>query len=177
MCGCALVEVPASGGFVHAVPGVLVHDQSPPALEQARDLVQSGRKVCDVMQLSTCDHRIKRARVDELLERNRLEQGALRGFGIDRCDCMASAVDSQSELTSTTADLEDRRRRKLRVDERRQIHEDRSKAGAHGITVLVRTGETVDILLDVTNVGVWMAHCHIAGHHESGMMFSFNVEE
>ena len=42
-------------------------------------------------------------------------------------------------------------------------------------TVLVRTGETVDILLDVTNVGRWMAHCHIAEHHESGMMFSFNV--
>jgi FtsP/CotA-like multicopper oxidase with cupredoxin domain len=43
-------------------------------------------------------------------------------------------------------------------------------------TVLVRTGETVDILLDVTNPGTWMAHCHIAEHHESGMMFSFNVE-
>jgi FtsP/CotA-like multicopper oxidase with cupredoxin domain len=43
-------------------------------------------------------------------------------------------------------------------------------------TVLVRTGETVDILLDVTNPGVWMAHCHIAEHHESGMMFSFNVD-
>jgi FtsP/CotA-like multicopper oxidase with cupredoxin domain len=42
-------------------------------------------------------------------------------------------------------------------------------------TVLVRAGETVDILLDVTNVGRWMAHCHIAEHHESGMMFSFNV--
>jgi FtsP/CotA-like multicopper oxidase with cupredoxin domain len=42
-------------------------------------------------------------------------------------------------------------------------------------TVLLRTGETVDILLDVTNAGVWMAHCHIAEHHESGMMFSFNV--
>jgi FtsP/CotA-like multicopper oxidase with cupredoxin domain len=42
-------------------------------------------------------------------------------------------------------------------------------------TVLVRTGETVDILLDVTNPGTWMAHCHIAEHHESGMMFSFNV--
>jgi FtsP/CotA-like multicopper oxidase with cupredoxin domain len=42
-------------------------------------------------------------------------------------------------------------------------------------TVLVRTGETVDILLDVTNEGRWMAHCHIAEHHESGMMFSFNV--
>src|SRR5919197_4124782 len=42
-------------------------------------------------------------------------------------------------------------------------------------TVLVRTGETVDILLDVTNPGRWMAHCHIAEHHESGMMLSFNV--
>ena len=29
--------------------------------------------------------------------------------------------------------------------------------------------------LDVTNPGLWMAHCHIAEHHESGMMFSFNV--
>jgi FtsP/CotA-like multicopper oxidase with cupredoxin domain len=44
-------------------------------------------------------------------------------------------------------------------------------------TVLVRTGETVDILLDLTNVGRWMAHCHIAEHHESGMMFSFEVSE
>jgi FtsP/CotA-like multicopper oxidase with cupredoxin domain len=44
-------------------------------------------------------------------------------------------------------------------------------------TVLIRTGETVDILLDVTNVGRWMAHCHIAEHHESGMMFSFDVDE
>jgi FtsP/CotA-like multicopper oxidase with cupredoxin domain len=43
-------------------------------------------------------------------------------------------------------------------------------------TVLVRTGETVDILLDVTNPGTWMAHCHIAEHHESGMMFSFKVD-
>jgi FtsP/CotA-like multicopper oxidase with cupredoxin domain len=42
-------------------------------------------------------------------------------------------------------------------------------------TVLVRTAETVDILLEVTNVGRWMAHCHIAEHHESGMMFSFEV--
>jgi FtsP/CotA-like multicopper oxidase with cupredoxin domain len=42
-------------------------------------------------------------------------------------------------------------------------------------TVLVRTGETVDIVLDVTNAGLWMAHCHIAEHHESGMMFSFEV--
>ena len=44
-------------------------------------------------------------------------------------------------------------------------------------TVLVRTGEVVDILLDVSNPGRWMAHCHIAEHHESGMMFSFDVVE
>jgi FtsP/CotA-like multicopper oxidase with cupredoxin domain len=44
-------------------------------------------------------------------------------------------------------------------------------------TALVRTGETMDIVLDVTNAGRWMAHCHIAEHHESGMMFSFEVTE
>ena len=43
-------------------------------------------------------------------------------------------------------------------------------------TVLVRTGEVVDILLEVTNPGIWMAHCHIAEHHESGMMFTFTVD-
>jgi FtsP/CotA-like multicopper oxidase with cupredoxin domain len=43
-------------------------------------------------------------------------------------------------------------------------------------TVLVPTGQTVDILLEVTNPGLWMAHCHIAEHHESGMMFNFAVE-
>jgi FtsP/CotA-like multicopper oxidase with cupredoxin domain len=42
-------------------------------------------------------------------------------------------------------------------------------------TVLVRTGQTVDLLFDVTNPGLWMAHCHIAEHMQSGMMFSFNV--
>jgi FtsP/CotA-like multicopper oxidase with cupredoxin domain len=42
-------------------------------------------------------------------------------------------------------------------------------------TVLVRTGETVDILMDASNPGLWMAHCHIAEHMESGMMFSFQV--
>ena len=42
-------------------------------------------------------------------------------------------------------------------------------------TVLLRAGETVDILLYVTNPGLWMAHCHIAEHIEGGMMFSFNV--
>ncbi len=38
-------------------------------------------------------------------------------------------------------------------------------------------GATVDILLDVSNPGRWMAHCHIAELIESGMMFSFDVIE
>jgi FtsP/CotA-like multicopper oxidase with cupredoxin domain len=43
-------------------------------------------------------------------------------------------------------------------------------------TVLIRTGQTVDILMDASNPGLWMAHCHIAEHMETGMMFSFNVQ-
>jgi FtsP/CotA-like multicopper oxidase with cupredoxin domain len=42
-------------------------------------------------------------------------------------------------------------------------------------TVVVRTGEVVNILFDVSSPGRWMAHCHIAEHIESGMMFSFEV--
>src|SRR6266511_1953685 len=42
-------------------------------------------------------------------------------------------------------------------------------------TVLVPAGRTVNVLLDVSNPGLWMAHCHIAEHAQSGMMFSFNV--
>lgn len=43
-------------------------------------------------------------------------------------------------------------------------------------TVLVKAGEAVDIVLDTSNPGTWMAHCHIAEHLEAGMMFSFKVE-
>lgn len=42
-------------------------------------------------------------------------------------------------------------------------------------TVLIRTGQTIDLLMDASNPGVWMAHCHIAEHMEAGMMFAFRV--
>jgi FtsP/CotA-like multicopper oxidase with cupredoxin domain len=42
-------------------------------------------------------------------------------------------------------------------------------------TMLVGTGETVDILIEMSNPGTWMAHCHIAEHAEAGMMFNFRV--
>ncbi len=42
-------------------------------------------------------------------------------------------------------------------------------------TVLVGRGETVDILLDISNPGDWMVHCHIPEHMESGMMSQFKV--
>jgi len=44
-------------------------------------------------------------------------------------------------------------------------------------TVLVPIGSYVDILLDITNPGDWMAHCHIAEHLTSGMMTTFTVTE
>ena len=43
-------------------------------------------------------------------------------------------------------------------------------------TVLVPKDATVDILLDVTNPGDWMVHCHIAEHLTNGMMGLFKVE-
>ena len=43
-------------------------------------------------------------------------------------------------------------------------------------TVLIRTGETIDLLVEMSNPGNWMAHCHIAEHLEGGMMLNFRVE-
>ena len=43
-------------------------------------------------------------------------------------------------------------------------------------TVLLPAGSTTDILLELTNPGSWMVHCHIAEHLESGMKFVFDVE-
>ncbi len=42
-------------------------------------------------------------------------------------------------------------------------------------TVLVANGDTVDILLDASNPGDWVAHCHILEHAESGMMLKYTV--
>ena len=43
-------------------------------------------------------------------------------------------------------------------------------------TVLLPTGSTTDILLELSNPGRWMVHCHIAEHLEAGMKFVFEVE-
>ena len=42
-------------------------------------------------------------------------------------------------------------------------------------TELVRVGEKMEILIDMSNPGNWMAHCHISEHLESGMMLNFKV--
>ncbi|MEX2283785.1 MAG: multicopper oxidase family protein [Gemmatimonadota bacterium] len=42
-------------------------------------------------------------------------------------------------------------------------------------TFLLPAGNTADILLEVSNPGSWMAHCHISEHMESGMMMSFTA--
>ncbi len=43
-------------------------------------------------------------------------------------------------------------------------------------TVLLPTGTTTDILLEITNPGQWMAHCHISEHLEAGMRMLFSVD-
>jgi FtsP/CotA-like multicopper oxidase with cupredoxin domain len=43
-------------------------------------------------------------------------------------------------------------------------------------TILLPVGSTTDILLELSNPGRWMVHCHIAEHLESGMKFVFDVE-
>ena len=43
-------------------------------------------------------------------------------------------------------------------------------------TTLIQNGDTVEILVEMTNPGEWMAHCHIAEHLEASMMFGFKVK-
>ncbi len=43
-------------------------------------------------------------------------------------------------------------------------------------TVLVPAGGTVDIVLDLSNPGRWMLHCHIAEHLAAQMMTEFTVQ-
>lgn len=43
-------------------------------------------------------------------------------------------------------------------------------------TVLLPTGSITEILLELSNPGRWMVHCHIAEHLESGMKFVMEVE-
>ena len=42
-------------------------------------------------------------------------------------------------------------------------------------TALIPVGSTVDLLLDVSNPGAWMLHCHVAEHLEAGMRMVFRV--
>jgi FtsP/CotA-like multicopper oxidase with cupredoxin domain len=44
-------------------------------------------------------------------------------------------------------------------------------------TTLVPVGSTMDILVDMSNPGEWVLHCHIAEHLHAGMMLSFGVWE
>lgn len=42
-------------------------------------------------------------------------------------------------------------------------------------TVLLPAGSTADLLVELDNPGLWMLHCHIAEHLESGMHMVFTV--
>jgi FtsP/CotA-like multicopper oxidase with cupredoxin domain len=42
--------------------------------------------------------------------------------------------------------------------------------------MLLPAGFTADILLEITNPGRWMLHCHIAEHIETGMHMVIDVD-
>lgn len=44
-------------------------------------------------------------------------------------------------------------------------------------TVLIPVGSTVDLLIDASNPGDWMLHCHIAEHLGAGMMTVMHVDQ
>jgi suppressor of ftsI len=44
-------------------------------------------------------------------------------------------------------------------------------------TALLPAGGTLDLLVEMTNPGRWMVHCHIAEHLQSGMAMIFDVEK
>ena len=44
-------------------------------------------------------------------------------------------------------------------------------------TAVVPVGSTMDLLVEMSNAGDWMLHCHIAEHLHAGMMFHFTVRE
>ena len=43
-------------------------------------------------------------------------------------------------------------------------------------TALIPVGSTVDLLIDASNPGAWMLHCHIAEHLGAGMMLVLHVD-
>jgi hypothetical protein len=43
-------------------------------------------------------------------------------------------------------------------------------------TVIIPVGSTVDLLIDASNPGAWMLHCHIAEHLSSDMMAVMHVD-
>ena len=43
-------------------------------------------------------------------------------------------------------------------------------------TVMVPAGSTVDVLLELSNPGRWMLHCHTAEHLTADMMMAFTVQ-
>ena len=53
----------------------------------------------------------------------------------------------------------------------------RNPALAWKDTVLVPAGSTVELLVEMSNPGTWMFHCHISEHLEAGMSGFFTVHQ
>ena len=122
--GRALVEVPAGGVVVEAFPSVLVDDDPPAGAQQLRHLGDRAIEVMDVMERADGDEGIERLGVGEVLERNGLEDVALRGVRVDRGDGEAAVCEGSRQVAAAAPDLEDTGRPcwEVLLDEGLQVH-------------------------------------------------------
>ena len=50
-------------------------------------------------------------------------------------------------------------------------------ASRSGNTAILPVGSNTDLLVEVSDPGPWMLHCHIAGHLQEGTILVFGVTE
>ena len=101
-----VLEVPARRWLVEPVPRVLVDDQPAPWPQQLPDLRKRTAEIGNVMKGQVCQDGVERAWVGELLQRDRVEDGAHGCPRIDRVDLVTQPGDRQGEGSAAAADLQ-----------------------------------------------------------------------
>jgi hypothetical protein len=109
---------------IEALPGELVENENAVGSKERHDPVESSVELADVVQRATCDHRLERARLLELLDRRASENLAIRCIRVDREYFVTRRGKLGRQLTVAAADLEHTggRRRELRQKEREYVH-------------------------------------------------------
>jgi hypothetical protein len=112
-----VLPVPGGPPAVEPLLGVVVkQDQAAPD-EQRVDLLDGGIEIGDVVERAAGHHCLERPRLVELLETHPAKERALGRVGVDSRHAMAGVCEAAGEVTSSAADLENRRGRQANVCE------------------------------------------------------------